>query len=503
MVTQIAGHYFETGQDGWLDGGTDCARIQSTFSPEGAFSMQLRDNSLEQSGMTSPVWNWTQFDSVTVEFRYMATGFETGEDFWLRYFNGTAWNTVRTWAFPAQFNNTSTYSQKIKFTPPFSASTQIRFQCDASDNTDQVYIDAVIVKGFKSTATSSCTDGIKNGQETGIDCGGPTCAACPTCSDGIKNGSETGIDCGGSCAPCVTSSCTDGIKNGNETGIDCGGSCPACPTCSDGVQNGNETGIDCGGSCPACPSGGSFVVLSGHYFETGWDGWVDGGSDCFRYQGPLSPEGAYSIRLRDNSDTQSAMTSPPYQLANYTSAQVEFKIRAEGMEAGQNFALQYFNGSTWSVLGTFVCGTHFQNNQLYTYTVTFQNNLANSALFRFMCFGLENDDIVYVDAVIIRASNNAVNPGISYQITDEMVRPVDGSVNQSSLAVYPNPTKDLLHIATDEKVIRCMVFNISGQVMAEYTGSDASIDISRLNQGLYLVQIETEENVYRRKVIKE
>ncbi|MBL0025177.1 MAG: hypothetical protein IPO98_09285 [Saprospiraceae bacterium] len=32
----------------------------------------------------------------------------------------------------------------------------------------------------------------------------------PTCNDGIKNGNETGVDCGGSCAPCPT--CNDGIK---------------------------------------------------------------------------------------------------------------------------------------------------------------------------------------------------------------------------------------------------------------------------------------------------
>ena len=44
----------------------------------------------------------------------------------------------------------------------------------------------------------------------------------------------------------------DGIQNGTETGIDCGGNCPACPTCTDGIQNGTETGVDCGGSCAAC-----------------------------------------------------------------------------------------------------------------------------------------------------------------------------------------------------------------------------------------------------------
>ena len=48
-------------------------------------------------------------------------------------------------------------------------------------------------------------------------------------------------------------SCTDGIQNGDETGVDCGGSCPDdCPPahCSDGVISGDEEGVDCGGSCP-------------------------------------------------------------------------------------------------------------------------------------------------------------------------------------------------------------------------------------------------------------
>lgn len=52
------------------------------------------------------------------------------------------------------------------------------------------------------------------------------------------------------------SSCSDGIKNGNEQGIDCGGTCQAqCSTCFDGVKNQNEEGIDCGGTCATtCPS---------------------------------------------------------------------------------------------------------------------------------------------------------------------------------------------------------------------------------------------------------
>ncbi len=62
---------------------------------------------------------------------------------------------------------------------------------------------------------------------------GPT----PTCSDGIQNGDETGVDCGGSCQPCQTP-----------------------PTCNDGIQNGDETGVDCGGSCTPCSPGGGDIT---------------------------------------------------------------------------------------------------------------------------------------------------------------------------------------------------------------------------------------------------
>jgi hypothetical protein len=58
------------------------------------------------------------------------------------------------------------------------------------------------------------------------------CVYQPTCFDGMQNGGETGIDCGGSCEPCLVANCFDGIQNCHdnlcEEGIDCGGSCEPC-----------------------------------------------------------------------------------------------------------------------------------------------------------------------------------------------------------------------------------------------------------------------------------
>ena len=51
-------------------------------------------------------------------------------------------------------------------------------------------------------------------------------------------------------------SCTDGLQNGDEEGVDCGGSsgCNPCASCDDGIQNGDEEGVDCGGTggCMGC-----------------------------------------------------------------------------------------------------------------------------------------------------------------------------------------------------------------------------------------------------------
>lgn len=54
---------------------------------------------------------------------------------------------------------------------------------------------------------ATCDDGIMNGNEEGIDCGGDTCETCyiepePTCDDGIMNGLEEDVDCGGECKDC-------------------------------------------------------------------------------------------------------------------------------------------------------------------------------------------------------------------------------------------------------------------------------------------------------------
>ncbi len=185
--------------------------------------------------------------------------------------------------------------------------------------------------------SNTCGNGVRDGSETGLDCGGGSCSACAEgkkclvnsdcalgycnagkcsaanhCANGVVDGDETGIDCGGSkCKPCgnkqgcirpedcasgyckkpvasgvdfgtcVQNHCNTGVKDADESGIDCGGNdCAKCkvkarcavagdceseisdgtfcvPTrCKDRMKTGDETDVDCGGSiCARCGSG--------------------------------------------------------------------------------------------------------------------------------------------------------------------------------------------------------------------------------------------------------
>jgi len=167
-------------------------------------------------------------------------------------------------------------------------------------------LSVVLVSGCGSSGGSGVASGRGSGGSGSLDGGhgggGTDSGAPPTCSDGVRNGTETAVDCGGSTCPpcannlpcqkpsdcasrvchlgfCTTLNCADGTRDGDETDVDCGGSCPPCgekavcnvdsdcqskncdnfactATCTDGVKDGDESDIDCGGSkCPKCGNG--------------------------------------------------------------------------------------------------------------------------------------------------------------------------------------------------------------------------------------------------------
>jgi hypothetical protein len=96
-----------------------------------------------------------------------------------------------------------------------------------------------LVCASHTCAAPTCTDAVRNEDETDVDCGG---LRCPACVDGKR--CLSGADCIDKVCKnnaCAMSTCTDLVQNGAETDTDCGGG--ACPGC--GVGKKCSAGADC------------------------------------------------------------------------------------------------------------------------------------------------------------------------------------------------------------------------------------------------------------------
>ncbi|RME55132.1 hypothetical protein D6777_01510, partial [Candidatus Woesearchaeota archaeon] len=113
-----------------------------------------------------------------------------------------------------------------------------RQQSDGSINSNVVDTASAIYGafGFAVTSSGNCNDGIQNGDERGVDCGG-RCEqdfGQDCCDNGVTDIGEDGIDCGGVCEPCETEELTcnnDGYCDSNEDEYNCPGDCKPKEVC--------------------------------------------------------------------------------------------------------------------------------------------------------------------------------------------------------------------------------------------------------------------------------
>lgn len=138
-----------------------------------------------------------------------------------------------------------------------------------------------------SFTATSCNDGVQNGDETDVDCGGSCelkCIAGKKCSlstdcwqglscqegqcldlcrDGQASPGESDVDCGGSCgATCIAGQQCESVAD-CQADLSCGVGSTCTLFCTDGRMNNGETDIDCGGSCEAkCAAGKQCSLLA-------------------------------------------------------------------------------------------------------------------------------------------------------------------------------------------------------------------------------------------------
>jgi Ca2+-binding RTX toxin-like protein len=145
-------------------------------------------------------------------------------------------------------------------------------------------LDEVCASG--TCVAASCGDGVQNGAELGVDCG-PECGPCGGGAPCVADAGCTSGVCEGETAEapgvCFEPSCTDGLKNGVEADIDCGGACEPCAVGSACAEPGDcaslrceegsckdpvpPVGPVCGPTCTACEGGVCTACVADHFLK--------------------------------------------------------------------------------------------------------------------------------------------------------------------------------------------------------------------------------------------
>ena len=166
---------FESSWGIWNDGGSDARRgIYEDFAISGEYAIRLRDNT-NASIMTTDDLDLSSYDEIKVAFSYIAVSMDNAnEDFWLQISTdgGNSFTTLEEWNRGDEFENEEPKSDEVTISDiNFTNNTQLRFRCDASGNSDWVYIDDVIISGCSGSSNGNDGNGDNGDNGGGADDG--------------------------------------------------------------------------------------------------------------------------------------------------------------------------------------------------------------------------------------------------------------------------------------------------------------------------------------------
>lgn len=91
---------------------------------------------------------------------------------------------------------------------------------------------------------------------------------------------------------------------------------------------------------------------------------------------------------------------------------------------------------------------------------------------------------------------------LEIQLQRTLTTAIDDILENSDITVFPNPTSHSFNIKSkDLQIERLTIFDLSGRLMLEEMNSK-NIDVSALTEGSYLLLVETDKGVVRKKFVK-
>ena len=92
---------------------------------------------------------------------------------------------------------------------------------------------------------------------------------------------------------------------------------------------------------------------------------------------------------------------------------------------------------------------------------------------------------------------------ISYNTCNKHIFSSVITPNSQVIKLYPNPASNIIKFDLNEKVNTVKIYNSQGQIVSNNSSENQFINIENYSQGLYLVQIISDQNIYTGTFIKQ
>jgi len=184
------------------------------------------------------------------------------------------------------------------------------------------------------------------------------------------------------------------------------------------------------------------------------------------------------------------MTSSAYDLSSYSGVELSFYFYPNSMESGEDFIVEYYDGSSWQTIANYVSGTDFINNQYYVTSIpVLSSNLtmATDARLRIKCDASSNADRVYIDQVVLTSLGGGNLTSGKVETRQLATSSEETSANETA-TISPNPTVDYSYLNLDTEASHTTditVTSVLGKVM--YTARQ------KLYKGNNEIKLETAE----------
>jgi hypothetical protein len=330
--------------------------------------------------------------------------------------------------------------------------------------------------------------------EIGIDCGGPNCIPCGgtvQCSNGIKDGDEEDVDCGGSCIPCSVYCQGQVIYWGlglnpvtvittplPAPGFD---SHPSHIASDSGIPDPNN-----GSLLPAYTATSNFIEASNSHVNSGE-------VVTFKSAGKIKLKTGFSAKNGSTFKAKYASCErcKKMHVISYNAVGSQLKFKISGADKFDVYVYDrnnHFIDKKWDVnifdsnpvIWDF---TNYNSGVVYYVIVYFRNDCSGEAqnfTVQFNCLNTYNSPVLKSDYT-------------SKQI-----------VNQAKILVYPNPTNDLVTIENqNDENYSVQIFDFSGKLIESIqkcVGS-TNVNMSKYVNGIYTFKI-LGTTLYVQKVIK-